>query len=43
MDVTIVKMVDGLHQPKSCIKEAKELAAYSYVVNKSFFAVNGPT
>lgn len=41
MDVTIFKMVDGLHQPKSCIKEAQELAADAYGVKKSFFAVNG--
>lgn len=41
MDVTIFKMVDGLHQPKSCIKEAQELLADAYGVKKSFFAVNG--
>ena len=41
IDVTIFKMVDGLHQPKSCIKEAQELAADAYGVKKSFFAVNG--
>lgn len=41
MDVTIFKMVDGLHHPKSCIKEAQELAADAYGVNHSFFAVNG--
>lgn len=41
MDVTIFKMVDGLHHPKSCIKEAQELAADAYGVKKSFFAVNG--
>lgn len=41
MDVTIFKMVDGLHEPKSCIKEAQELAADAYGVKNSFFAVNG--
>lgn len=41
IDVTIFKMVDGLHHPKSCIKEAQELAADVYGVKKSFFAVNG--
>ena len=41
IDVTIFKMVDGLHQPKSCIKEAQDLAADAYGVKKSFFAVNG--
>ncbi len=41
IDVTIFKMVDGLHQPKSCIKEAQELLADAYGVKKSFFAVNG--
>lgn len=41
MDVTIFKMVDGLHHPKSCIKEAQELAADAYGVKHSFFAVNG--
>ena len=41
IDVTIFKMVDGLHNPKSCIKEAQELAADAYGVRKTFFAVNG--
>ncbi|MBC2856716.1 MAG: aminotransferase class I/II-fold pyridoxal phosphate-dependent enzyme [Cetobacterium sp.] len=41
IDVTIFKMVDGLHNPKSCIKEAQELAADAYGVKKTFFAVNG--
>lgn len=41
MDVTIFKMVDGLHHPKSCIKEAQELSADAYGVKHSFFAVNG--
>lgn len=41
MDVTIFKMVDGLHNPKSVIKEAQELAADAYGVDHSFFAVNG--
>ena len=41
MDVTIFKMVDGLHHPKSCIREAQELAADAYGVKHSFFAVNG--
>ena len=40
-DVTIFKMVDGLHHPKSCIKEAQELAADAYGAKKTFFAVNG--
>lgn len=34
-------MVDGLHHPKSCIKEAQELLADAYGVKHSFFAVNG--
>lgn len=41
MDVTIFSMVDGLHHPKSCIKEAQELTADAYGVKHSFFAVNG--
>ncbi|MGL5918793.1 MAG: aminotransferase class I/II-fold pyridoxal phosphate-dependent enzyme, partial [Cetobacterium sp.] len=41
IDVTIFKMVDGLHNPKSCIKEAQELAADAYGAKKTFFAVNG--
>ena len=41
IDVTIFKMVDGLHNPKSCIKEAQDLAADAYGVKKTFFAVNG--
>ena len=41
IDVTIFKMVDGLHHPKSCIKEAQELLADAYGVKHSFFAVNG--
>lgn len=41
MDVTIFTMVDGLHHPKSCIKEAQELTADAYGVKHSFFAVNG--
>ena len=41
IDVTIFKMVDGLHHPKSCIKEAQELVADAYGVKHSFFAVNG--
>jgi len=41
IDVTIFKMVDGLHHPTSHIKKAQELAADAYGVNQSFFAVNG--
>lgn len=41
IDVTIFKMVDGLHHPTTCIKEAQDLAADAYGVKKSFFAVNG--
>lgn len=41
MDVTIFKMVDGLHNPKSCILEAQQLAADAYGVDHTFFAVNG--
>jgi len=41
IDVTIFKMVDGLHHPTSYIKQAQELAADAYGVNQSFFAVNG--
>ncbi len=41
IDVTIFKMVDGLHHPKSAIKEAQELAADAYGAKRSFFAVNG--
>lgn len=41
IDVTIFKMVDGLHNPKSSIKEAQELAADAYGVKQTFFAVNG--
>lgn len=41
MDVTIFKMVDGLHHPNGVIKKAQELAADAYGVKHSFFAVNG--
>lgn len=41
IDVTIFKMVDGLHSPKSCIKEAQELAADAYGSEHTYFAVNG--
>lgn len=41
IDVTIFKMVDGLHHPTSHIKKAQELAADAYGANQSFFAVNG--
>ena len=41
IDVTIFKMVDGLHNPKSCIKEAQDLAADAYGADHTFFAVNG--
>ncbi|MGF6906488.1 aminotransferase class I/II-fold pyridoxal phosphate-dependent enzyme [Fusobacterium sp. PH5-44] len=41
IDVTIFEMVDGLHHPKSCIKDALDLAADAYGVKKTFFAVNG--
>lgn len=41
IDVTIFKMVDGLHNPKSCIKEAQELAADAYGSEHTYFAVNG--
>ncbi|MCI7344042.1 MAG: arginine decarboxylase, partial [Fusobacterium necrophorum] len=41
IDVTIFPMVDGLHHPHGCIKEAQELAADAYDVKHSFFAVNG--
>jgi ornithine decarboxylase len=41
IDVTIFEMVDGLHHPTACIKEALELAADAYNVKKSFFTVNG--
>ncbi|MGL4392233.1 MAG: aminotransferase class I/II-fold pyridoxal phosphate-dependent enzyme, partial [Fusobacteriaceae bacterium] len=41
IDVTIFKMVDGLHHPKSSIKESLELIADAYGVKKSFISVNG--
>lgn len=36
IDVTIFKMVDGLHNPKSCIKEAQDLAADAYGADHTF-------
>ncbi len=41
IDVTIFKLVDGLHHPTSCIKKSQELLADAYGVKHSFFAVNG--
>ncbi len=41
IDVTIFEMVDGLHNPKTHIKRALELAADAYGAKESFFCVNG--
>lgn len=41
IDVTIFEMVDGLHNPKTHIKRALELAADAYGARESFFCING--
>jgi ornithine decarboxylase len=41
IDVTLFKMVDSLHNPKSVIKEAQELAADAYGSKRAFFSVHG--
>lgn len=41
IDVTLLDMVDGLHSPKSHIKEALRLCAKTYGAQTSFFSVNG--
>lgn len=41
IDVTIFEMVDGLHNPKTHIKRALELAADAYGAKESFFCING--
>ena len=41
IDVTIFDLVDGLHNPKSHIKEAQELAAEAFGAEKTLFCVHG--
>lgn len=43
LDITEVDPLDNLHQPEGVIKEAQELLAKTYKVNKAFFVVNGST
>ena len=41
IDVTIFDLVDGLHNPKSHIKEAQELAAEAFGAERTLFCVHG--
>jgi len=41
MDVTVFKSVDSLHNPKSVIKLAQEMAADAYGSDHCFFSVHG--
>ncbi|MDV4151732.1 aminotransferase class I/II-fold pyridoxal phosphate-dependent enzyme [Clostridium sp. AL.422] len=41
LDITEVDNLDNLHQPEGIIKEAQELLAKTYKVNKAYFLVNG--
>jgi len=41
MDVTVFKSVDSLHNPRSVIKRAQELAAEAYGSDSCFFSVHG--
>ena len=41
IDVTLFKMVDSLHNPKSVIKESQDLAADAYGSKRAFFSVHG--
>lgn len=43
IDQTEVSGLDDLHDPEGCIKEAEDLLAEAYGVDKSFFLVNGST
>jgi arginine/lysine/ornithine decarboxylase len=43
MDATELSGLDDLHSPEGVIKEAEELLAALYQVQKSFFLVNGST
>ena len=41
MDITEVDPLDNLHCPNGIIKEAQEMLAKTYKVNKAYFIVNG--
>ena len=41
LDITEVGNLDNLHNPEGVIKEAQELLAKTYKVNKAYFLVNG--
>ena len=43
MDVSLMSELDDLHGPRSCIKEAQDLAAELYGADHSYFVVNGTT
>ncbi|HPZ10143.1 MAG TPA: aminotransferase class I/II-fold pyridoxal phosphate-dependent enzyme [Candidatus Eremiobacteraeota bacterium] len=42
-DLTEVLGLDDLHQPRSVLKEAQELASEAYGAEKTFFLINGST
>ena len=42
-EVSLMEELDDLHDPKSCIKEAQQLAADLWNADKAFFIVNGTT
>ncbi len=41
MDLTLLEEVDSLHDPRTVIKQAQQLAAQAYGADASFFLVNG--
>jgi len=43
IDVTLLKLVDSLHDPKGVIKEAQDLAADAYGSDACFFSIQGTT
>lgn len=43
IDLTTLDEVDSLHKPRGVIKEAQELAAKAYGIDRSYFLVNGTT
>ena len=43
MEVSLMKELDDLHEPTTCIKEAQALAAELYSADESYFVINGTT
>ena len=42
-EVSLMEELDDLHDPRTCIKEAQELAAKLWNADEAFFMVNGTT